>query len=160
MYKRPPERSSQSIKIPKNYSGSAFRSMDSAAVSFPEPNADRYLPVSDFPEQNEEKPTVFSHAQTIEDEPMHKEAEKISNFGEKPALPTASKPQSDSKKQADSLFSSLLPSNITSSKHFPFGHGIGSEEILILAMMLLVYLSEGETDNEFLLLLGLLLFAG
>ena len=61
-----------------------------------------------------------------------------------------------------SIFSSLLPRGNLSS-HFPFGHGIGSEELLILAVMLMVFLSGnecGEVDSEFLLLLGLLLFAG
>ncbi len=63
---------------------------------------------------------------------------------------------------ASSIFSSLLPRSDL-SKHFPFGHGIGSEELLILAVMLMVFLSgneKGEVDSEFLLLLGLLLFAG
>ncbi len=61
-----------------------------------------------------------------------------------------------------SIFSSLLPKGALSS-HFPFGHGIGSEELLILAVMLMVFLSgneSGEVDSEFILLLGLLLFAG
>ncbi len=63
---------------------------------------------------------------------------------------------------ASSIFSSLLP-RADLSRHFPFGHGIGSEELLILAVMLMVFLSgneRGEVDSEFLLLLGLLLFAG
>jgi hypothetical protein len=63
---------------------------------------------------------------------------------------------------ASSIFSSLLP-RTDLSRHFPFGHGIGSEELLILAVMLMVFLSgneKGEVDSEFLLLLGLLLFAG
>ena len=61
-----------------------------------------------------------------------------------------------------SIFSSLLPF-ASSSSNFPFGHGIGGEELLILGVMLLVYLSgneRGKVDNEFLLLLGLLLFSG
>ena len=61
-----------------------------------------------------------------------------------------------------SLLSALLPPTLSSS-HFPFGHGLGSEEILILAIMLLIFLSgneRGEVDNEALLLLGFLLFAG
>jgi hypothetical protein len=40
---------------------------------------------------------------------------------------------------------------------------LGSEELLILAIMLLIFLSgneRGEVDNEALLLLGFLLFAG
>ena len=66
-------------------------------------------------------------------------------------------------KKAGSLFQTLLPPIGRLEEHFPFGHGIGSEEMLIMAMMLLVYLSgeDGQKpDNELLLLLGLLLFAG
>ena len=75
------------------------------------------------------------------------------------------KQQSDGdrdKNTGSSLLSSLLP-NFDLSKHFPFGHGIGGEELLILAVMLIVFVSgndRGEVDSELLLLLGLLLFAG
>ena len=41
-----------------------------------------------------------------------------------------------------------------------FSGGFGFEELLILAMMAMIFMSEGETDNELILLLGLLLFAG
>lgn len=64
--------------------------------------------------------------------------------------------------QQGSIFSSLLPS-ITSSHHFPFGHGIGSEELFILGIMLLIYMSGNSTDeidSELLLLLCILLFSG
>ncbi len=61
-----------------------------------------------------------------------------------------------------SIFSSLFPPTLMSS-HFPFGHGIGEEEILILGMMLIVYMSgeNGESpDGELIMLLAILLFAG
>lgn len=56
---------------------------------------------------------------------------------------------------------SLLPSFDASDK-FPFGHGLGSEELFIIGMMLLVYTgSDGDkVDSELLLLLCILLFLG
>ncbi len=61
-----------------------------------------------------------------------------------------------------SVFSSLLPNFFSSSK-FPFGHGIGSEELFILGIMLLIYTAGDEDqpmDSELLLLLCILLFSG
>ncbi len=61
-----------------------------------------------------------------------------------------------------SLFSSILPPGALKN-NFPFGHGIGSEELLIMGIMLMVYLSgnnEKEPDGELILLLAMLLFAG
>ncbi len=61
-----------------------------------------------------------------------------------------------------SVFSSLLP-NFSSSSKFPFGHGIGSEELFILGIMLLIYTAGDDNqpmDSELLLLLCILLFSG
>ncbi len=61
-----------------------------------------------------------------------------------------------------SPLSSILPS-LSLGSNFPFGHGLGSEELFILGMMLLVYTSGengGEVDSELLLLLCILLFSG
>ena len=61
-----------------------------------------------------------------------------------------------------SVFSSLLP-NFSSSSKFPFGHGIGAEELFILGIMLLIYTagdSDQPMDSELLLLLCILLFSG
>jgi hypothetical protein len=66
-------------------------------------------------------------------------------------------------KRSPSIFDSLLPPIKSLDRSFPFGHGIGSEELLILGLMMLVYLSDSEKghfDHEFMILLGLLLFAG
>ena len=157
MYKRPPDRTSQTIKIPKNYSGSAFRFQDSSPDLISDTDNDKRFSSNDFPE-----PNVKDATDAPRDLPREETEQTYKDpYTEEKAVPiSVSKEVKPQKKDSTSLFSSLLPSNITSSCHFPFGHGIGSEELLILAMMLLVYLSEGETDNEFLLLLGLLLFAG
>ena len=117
-------------------------------------------------------PTRTSHPrEDLPPEPVKQEAEAV--FVQDVDRSEASVPDKDAEGARDagsapaslptsSLFSSLLP-RTDLSRHFPFGHGIGSEELLILAVMLMVFLSgneRGEVDSEFLLLLGLLLFAG
>lgn len=80
-------------------------------------------------------------------------------------LPTVIEAISEEKPRKDntrSVFSSLLP-NFSSSSKFPFGHGIGSEELFILGIMLLIYMSGDDDqpmDSELLLLLCILLFSG
>lgn len=59
-----------------------------------------------------------------------------------------------------SMLSALFPSK-SLKNHFPFGHGIGSEELLILGIMSLIFFSdEKEPDGELIMLLAILLFAG
>ena len=149
MYSRP---RGDRIKIPENYSGHAFRDQ-SPYGDMPPPT---HIPASP-PKKEKAEPSrsetyvshQSSHAQVDE-----REAEEINSqeYFEKEAT---SAPEA----KPTSIFSSLLPTSTSCAGHFPFGHGIGSEEILILAVMLLVFLSE-ESDHELLLLLGFLLFAG
>ena len=167
MYKRPPERINQSIKIPKNYSGSAFRSSD-GSVSLPNDlYNDRTVAEHSTPDRIDsdqlkktELPVPFDH--TASDLPplIDIGSEQLRRDDINESTSNAKESKIRTEKTSGSLFSSLLPSSLTSSSHFPFGHGIGSEELLILAMMLMVFLSGEEIDNEFLLMLGLLLFAG
>ncbi len=80
-------------------------------------------------------------------------------------LPTVIETVAEEKPHKDtsrSVFLSLLP-NFSLSSKFPFGHGIGSEELFILGIMLLIYTagdSDQPMDNELLLLLCILLFSG
>lgn len=150
MYVRPPNNVKSGMKIPENYSGNAF-SRGAGIADMPPParmqTPRQDIPHSDIsPEELREK----AHAYTSEEISEPSSYEKQKEIAEPDATVGAS------------IFSSLLPRGNISS-HFPFGHGIGSEEILILAVMLMVFLSggeKGEVDSEFLLLLGLLLFAG
>ncbi|MBP3376450.1 MAG: hypothetical protein J6L83_06760 [Clostridia bacterium] len=148
MYVRPPN-NRNGVKIPENYSGNAF-GRQSQFSDMPPPMRTQ-VPRHDVPRAD------LPPDEIRDDEPTYNEGA---------ALETAAveKDQSTEPSRAigASLFSSLLPRGNLSS-HFPFGHGIGSEELLILAVMLMVFLSgndSGEVDSEFLLLLGLLLFAG
>lgn len=153
MYVRPPSSPRGTLKLPENYSGNAFSrqpiytEMPPPARAIPAQKHEeipRGAPISDLPPDEtelESKTSVYN-----EITPRNAE-ERVSDSHASPV---------------SSIFSSLLPKGALSS-HFPFGHGIGSEELLILAVMLLVFLSgneTGETDSEFILLLGLLLFAG
>lgn len=147
MYVRPPNNNHSELKLPENYSGNAF-SRFSAYADMPPP--------AKAMQQR-------SESSIGEDNPPHRET--VDNYTEEAQeLVAVVKRQSDStdKSSGGSLLSSLLP-NFDLSKHFPFGHGIGGEELLILAVMLIVFVSgndRGEVDSELLLLLGLLLFAG
>lgn len=165
----------QRVRVPENYSGNAFGSLRQNPMPPParKPPPQSDIPPSAFEIEKDERDispeTGYVMPQTDE---ISKGEIATQNEGtdeeqsRESALETAvtSRPESkrDDRKRSD-LFSSLLPAGFSFTDKFPFGHGIGSEEILILAIMLMVYLSgleKGETDNEFILLLGLLLFAG
>ena len=175
MYVRPPAESRGRVKIPENYSGHAFRDQSPFGDMPPPthidapPRRDRsegqatderqpYQSVPHLPQDDREElhggisPDITHESarpHEIDGERSHDSESEASHKGAE-------------RVQKASIFSSLLPSATSGARHFPFGHGIGSEEILILAIMLLVYLSgDGdECDNELLLLLGFLLFAG
>ena len=163
MYVRPPNTTSERIKIPENYRGNAFGSSGEYTDMPPPirlPHTSYDLPPEESresqrqkevekPRQQEEKP--FLAAEVIA--PIEISEDEI-----KPAIssPHAEEPA------RNPIFSSLLPPT-NHSAHFPFGHGIGTEELLILGMMLLIFTHErelGENDNELILLLALLLFSG
>ncbi len=60
---------------------------------------------------------------------------------------------------------SALPTGLFSGKHFPFGHGIGTEELLLLGLIVfLLHEDDGKQNDSDLsmtvLLLGALLFLG
>lgn len=148
MYVRPPNNNHSELKLPENYSGNAF-SRFSAYADMPPP-VKTPMPKSEV-RANENNAPLKETYEDYQTEPQE--------------IVALVKQQSDGdrdKNTGGSLLSSLLP-NFDLSKHFPFGHGIGSEELLILAIMLIVFVSgndRGEVDSELLLLLGLLLFAG
>lgn len=170
MYVRQPSGIKPNIKIPENYNGHAFSNPPSYS-DMPPPirqvppshnfHQDYDLPIEEDHSTAEDMPPSSLSEQPKSSEPPY--AEKMSQDPlPSPQVATAptNKQENSSK---NSLFTTLLPPIGNGSNRFPFGHGIGSEELLILAMMLLVYLSDandGVGDHELLLLLGLLLFAG
>ena len=147
MYVRPSNTGARSIKLPENYSGNAFSSHSPYSDMPPPTRATQ--PRGDVPFE----PPLHQETESVNEHTIETFAEEERDIG------GSNVPES---LPASSIFSSLLP-RTDLSRHFPFGHGIGSEELLILAVMLMVFLSgneKGEVDSEFLLLLGLLLFAG
>lgn len=156
MYVRAPNTEKNQVKIPENYGGSAFGS--SAYYNDMPPPVRQAPPRSDAPLQRSDIPPEPIRQPSVSDTQANKPYPTNNELPQEPY--TDPKPED---KPTGSIFSSLIPSSKFMSNHFPFGHGIGGEELLILGMMLLVYLSGsecGETDHEFILLLGLLLFAG
>ncbi len=170
MYVRPPSSAASKMKLPENYGGSTF-SHTQAYGDMPPPTHTHSsitdLPGSEYISQRPDYKTHLSEPMTPElisalrpnrSKSYGHELADTEDTHQVSSLPVQKKHLS----QNSSLLSSLLP-NIDIGDHFPFGHGLGGEELLILAVMFLVYLSEdenGKTDNEFLILLGLLLFAG
>lgn len=134
MYSRGPNER-EGIKIPNNYSGNAFRNT--------------YTDISPPDEEQE---------QTQEE---RDDQNFLPAVCEEPSCNCA--PQNKGRNHhSSSIFSSLLPS-LSSSSNFPFGHGIGAEELFILGVMLLIYMSGDDgapMDSELLLLLCILLFSG
>ena len=116
-------------------------------------------PLTDIPPSNIEN--------LNSDKEQNEKSEIYNGSGEKEVLKketesTVSVAKSSENDKSSSLSSLFFGTNPLSN-HFPFGHGIGSEELLILAVMLLVFISGEQNncpDHEFMLLLGLLLFAG
>lgn len=158
MYARRPD-PSRPLRVPENYSGHAFSGRDRGndmppAARAPQPP---YTPPpSDLPPDSYD-PAMQAEAIPAEESPA------VTSKEERPKADTAPPETRSESARPASLLSALFSPIEEIGKHFPFGHGIGSEELLILAIMLLVLLSgneSGHPDSEALLLLGLLLFAG
>jgi hypothetical protein len=187
MYVRQP---SKNIKIPENYHGNAF-SPPPISREMPPPirqsvqerqHIGDLSPAGDLPpgerirdiedSVNSESLEEYTAPRRISDEPLsNAPPSETDNDIQIPLVPTRFQKLPEGtessapirEKKGGTLFQTLFPPIGRLEEHFPFGHGIGSEELLIMAMMLLVYLSgeDGQTpDNELLSLLGLLLFAG
>jgi hypothetical protein len=158
------------MKIPDNYSGHAF-SQKAEYQDMPPPIR-QSVPKDNYVKE----PRFHSPPNAAERDQGGKFASHTEDFAENseeyqayPSLfpneiaPPPSQSEEGNEEIEQKPKSLLLPDSSGSAGRFPFGHGIGSEELIILAMMLLVYLSEedgGKGDYEFLFILGLLLFAG
>ena len=184
MYVRQPNTNAQStsrVKIPDNYGGNAFSSsyfgdmpppvrqvappkndginktvppLDATPKS--SPLAEKLRNPSNADVEDVSDRVFFDAYQKSGDGALHAQSDQQQSTGDQAAKPH------DQSSHTPSLLSALIPKGSISG-NFPFGHGIGSEELLILGIMLLVYLSgsdRGEIDGEFIVLLGLLLFAG
>ena len=158
MYVRPPNSARDRVRIPENYSGNAFTRDQRADMPPPVKISSAYdLPPDQIPHIRAEEKNGETATQEFSSEAMGstERKEEVSNIQEEVKAPPT--------KQTGSIFESLIPPIRALEHSFPFGHGLGSEELLILGMMMLVYFSGNESgsfDYEFMILLGLLLFAG
>ena len=161
MYSRPTEHLKRKINIPDNYSGNAFKKHAENHELILPTNYRDISPAVRNSSQTPSEPQLSQQERAAADTTVSEEAinssESIDNSSH---ISDRDVPNQQTKNAGASPFASFLPSFSSSSNHFPFGHGIGSEELLILAMMMLVYMADDKPDNEFLFILGLLLFAG
>lgn len=161
MYVRPPNSARERVRVPENYSGSAF-SRDPRS-DMPPPI--RISPGYDLPPGKAEAPPINPIIGPSE-EFETREAEADNEQSPSSTIDSDNDAEiatSVIDRHKSSIFGSLIPPIKNLEHSFPFGHGIGSEELLILGMMMLVYLSDSEKghfDHELMVLLGLLLFAG
>ena len=163
MYVRSNGNGRERVRVPENYSGHAFRDQNPYGDMPPPTRIPPSPPQTqkDKSERAREDETHFSPIYPTEREedfiPDMKGDDDVIRNDERAPVSSQHEDKNNSEK-ANSIFSSLLPT-VSSSKRFPFGHGIGGEELLLLALMLIIYLSD-EADEELLILLGFLLFSG
>ena len=138
---REPSYYQQRLRVPSNYSGNAFRSEEMAEPAI----------VEDTRPHFEDLPRVSNLPVAVPNEPSVD-------------LPTEASPD-------EAPPESVLPESVATSSgmrslldgaHFPFGHGLGYEELFLLGLMALLLLEgDGAGDTyETLLLLGALLLCG
>lgn len=146
----------QGVYIPPNYSGTAI-----GREPEPQPHFD------DLPRVGELTRGI-PDAHTLSD--AYESEEALERAEESEAAIVSEQTPEISPKNDASLPAGLF-GGLTDSKHFPFGHGLGFEELLLLGLILFL-LREGEEDQQenkhgegsdlhmTLLLLGALLFCG
>ncbi len=167
------------IALPKNYSGNAFTE-DGHKREFPSSDA----PTEQFKEQEERKrpyvsppispsvpsytagtlgysdyPTEVTPQRDAYQELHERSDEDKQEISEKYPIPTQTENIGNAPvSRGGSFFSAMLPDGVFKN-NFPFGHGLGNEELLLLGIMLSIYMS-GEADGELMMLLCILLFSG
>ena len=130
------------LHVPPNYSGTAIGVPPPDGV----PPATDGLPLPSVPDAESlpsDVPSSHTRPSSASDEVLQETDHADSGLSEKPAS----------------------PAGLFSGKHFPFGHGLGTEELLLLGLILfLLHEDEGkENDSDLsmtVLLLGALLFLG
>lgn len=144
------------IRLPKNYSGNAFTSDGHKA---PLSLVREDIPLSVEAEKKQHLSPSISPIIPRAEEPISpKRIPEPETVSREIAPAVELHDRSRDTRPLGSLFSSVLPNGIFKN-NFPFGHGIGEEELLILGIMLSVYMS-GEEHGDLLILLAILLFAG
>lgn len=134
MYSRYHGRLDEGIHVPENYSGCAFAEPERTQPSAPPRQIEVAKPTPTPPPP--EPPEV---------EKRTEEAERETASAHEETRPTA-------------VLSPIGGFLGPLGKHFPFSHGMGFEELLLIGLILL--LSQSGVDSEVVLWLALLLFCG
>lgn len=147
MYSRSQDRSGAPIRVPEHYSGCAFSNTRPSPPHKQDPTP--------------QKPPLHHPTPTKPSPPPRKAPEEHPFVAHTPPpallLPPVSAPPKEEPK-------SMLPSKPIGSllgsigSAFPFSHGIGFDEILIIGLIIL--LARSGQDSEMILWLALLLFCG
>ena len=147
MYSRFSSEREPPVQIPEQYSGWAFsrdRGPKSAPTTTSQKPSSAFLDVA--------KPSYSPHPQeAAKERPLSEEQPSDQDH-------TVETQEVFKQERKPSLPSPLLPLFGNLGHAFPFSHGIGFEELLILGLLIL--LSRNNCDTETILLIGLLLFCG
>lgn len=169
MYSRYDHRKNQPIRLPENYGGTAFKestpgrplppkespSPRQLEIGKPTPPPDR--PVSDMPPPP--RPVILPPKETVREEPQRalptpipiSPKEENIQHKDSSAPPSEERPVSAFLQPFQGLFGHM-------GNAFPFGHGIGFDELLIIGLIIL--LSHTDEGSDVVLWLALLLFCG
>ena len=132
------------IQIPEHYSGCAF----SQGIKPSEPPKPEKQAPPAFLEVAKPTPPEKAESEEEPNTPIQWQIKPNEDLAPVSSHPTAHH-------QSASPFSNLFGSL---GSAFPFSHGLGFEELLILG--LIIMLSRNENESDIVLLLGLLLFCG
>lgn len=130
--KNSPTRHGERIIVPENYSGNAFRVKD---------ETDRHTPPPESTYINEDIPS------SPQDIPVSEPSEPVSE-----SVPEGKK----ERERKDSFLSGLMPPKSNGGLLSSIFHDIDIEDILIFALIFLIY--QDDSDDDVLLLLIILLF--
>lgn len=154
MYSRYHDRSDRPIRLPENYGGCAFGERGSSTERGEEARP-RHLEVGKPtpPPAHYAEAASPSHAREEDCAEMPQNLPVVTeeDFAEEEATPASASPASAFLRPFGGLFGNV-------GQAFPFSHGMGFEEILILGLILL--LSREEQGSDLVLWLALLLFCG
>ena len=146
MYSRANNRSEHPIRIPEHYSGCAF----SGSKSEKSPPKEDHFPPRRYPEAAKPTPPKVPREEISPVQPSPSTTSQ--SFSAPIPIPP---PQKEKPPTAPQPFQGLLGS-IGSA--FPFSHGLGFDELLIIGLILL--LGHTSQDSDMILWLALLLFCG
>ena len=155
-------RDDRPLRIPENYGGSFLMKQREDPPRSDEYRADackasreskRFAGERrDLREKMHENPYEETHCDLPRNDIQENEADDVEDRHE-----CDSREENDCRPSMPSVFSkSLLPINLAS--HFPFGHGLGFEELFLLGLILVLF--NNQADDQIIVLLIVLLFCG